>query len=388
MLVDQIIERLGEGGWSDLHFSPNNYPSARVKGEIVQFEDLKGKLSEEDTKEISDYLFSYLSEREREVFKSKLFDDEYGHTGFSVTIKGKRFRVNVSRLGMGYHIVMRLLSTEPPDLNKLGFNQKTYDALNFVLNRREGLFLVVGPTGSGKSTTLASMIKEINERFPKHIITLEDPIEYLHPSRKSLVVQKELGRDFPNFQEGLHSALREDPDVILVGEIRDPKSFELCLKASETGHLVFATLHTQDTLATVNRLVALGSYNPNLTRDRLAQVLVGVIAQKLFLTPERKRRVCWEILIPDKGVKAQIRKNEIEQIRSMLDNIPMSQSFNKTIRELYAQGLVDEGTARSLSPDPNNLDLDSVSKGMPQGESLSSASEQNKAGDGSGVEVF
>ena len=358
MVVEELIAKLEEGEWSDLHFSPGNFPSARVKGEIVQFPDIAGgRLSEEDTKNIKDHLLSFLTDREAKIAQEKIESDSYGHAGFSITVQGKRFRVNLSRLGNGYHIVMRLLASEPPDLRELGFNERTCEALEYVLTRREGLFLVVGATGSGKSTTLASMVKEINKRFALHIITLEDPIEYLHSSRRSVVVQKELGRDFPSFQEGLHSALREDPDVILVGEVRDPKSFELCLKASETGHLVLATLHTQDTLSTINRLVALGSHNPDLTRDRLAQVLVGIIAQKLFLAPSRRRRVCWEILIPSKGIKAQIRKNEIEQIRSMLDNTPMSQSFNKTIRELYMQGLVDRGTAIALSPDPQNLNL-------------------------------
>ena len=245
-------------------------------------------------------------------------------------------------------------------MEELGFSEKTLKGLSEIAYRPAGLFLVTGGTGAGKSTTLASLVRKINEKFNKKIITLEDPIEYVHKSAKCLVVQRELGRDFPRFSDGLHSALREDPDVILVGEIRDESSLELCLKASETGHLVLATLHTNDAVSTVKRMVAMSS-NQQLTRDRLSQSLLGVLSQRLAPKKDGIGRVLiYEFLFANKGVLAQIRESKDEQIYSMIDSIPYSNSFNVNILERYKSGLISKDTAMAVSPDPSKLDFDTV----------------------------
>ena len=352
---EQTVKELLDKKGSDLHVVPNEKVSFRIDGKIIK---TSRETNETETKRLLELLQQKIGVASANLVKEKL--EKHGNAGFSITLQDQRFRVNVSRVANGYQIVLRHIKEIPPHIDELGFLPKTIQGLKELINRPAGLFLVTGGTGSGKSTTLASIIREINEKFNKKIITLEDPIEYVHKSINCLVVQRELGRDFPRFSDGLHSALREDPDVILVGEIRDEASLELCLKASETGHLVFATLHTNDAVSTVKRIVAMSS-NQTLTRDRLSQSLLGVLSQRLALKKDGAGRVLiYEFLFANKGVLAQIRESKDEQIYSMIDSIPYSNSFNVNIIERYKQGLISKETAIAVSPDPSKLDLDNT----------------------------
>ncbi|MBX6424117.1 type IV pilus twitching motility protein PilT [Thermosulfurimonas sp. F29] len=347
-LFEEIVRSfLAHEGGSDIHISPGNPIAFRLNGRITPWD--KGIApTEEQTRAIKGEIWKMLPFQLREYHDRRVA--EKGHTGVSVETGGVRFRVNVARLGEGYHIVLRVLPVDPPRITDLGFNEKTEKALRWIAGRRAGFFLVVGATGSGKSTTLAALIRTIAESREVHIITLEDPIEYRFRSDRALIVQKELGRDFPRFAEGLHSALREDPDVILVGEIRDRESLDLALKASETGHLVFGTLHTQDAVTTINRMAAMVD-NPVFLRDRLAQTFLGVIAQTLYVDRKGRKRVCWEILVANQAVRAMIREGNDLQVKSVLDTLPMSQSFATTVREHFEAGWMDRETAERIAPD-------------------------------------
>lgn len=358
--LNEILKRTKELGASDIHIGPSNYINIRVKGSLEKQTDIHDKKLEPcDTDFLYKEILNLLSEEMKLYVTNEI--TKKMHMGFSIFTDGNRYRVNVAVNNGGYYIVMRTITGTPPLLHNLGFNKRTLEGLEFIGDRHAGLFTVVGSTGSGKSTTLAALIRYIAEKYKKNIITLEDPIEFVHEyePKNSQIIQKELGRDMMEFNEGLYSALREDPDVILVGEIRDPKTFELALKASETGHLVFGTLHTKDTIATIQRLVAM-SDNPELTRERLAGSFLGAIAQKLTVDKQGKRIAIWEMLVTNNGISAQIKSGKDGQIKSLIDNTPYSQSYNKTITEYYQAGRLDKDMAKSLSNDPDQLELDSV----------------------------
>jgi len=345
-----LVQKLIDEKASDIHFPPSQNIGIRINGELVK---TNYSISAEETRNLFVVLKSKLPQKQRKYIDETLAT--YDNAGFSVTLEGitesRRFRVNVARLGEGYYVVLREIRENPPLISELGFNEKVEKGLYYVATRPSGLFLVVGATGSGKSTTLASLIRHINENRRVNIITLEDPIEYVHKPKVAQVVQKELGRDFSRFSYGLHSALREDPDVILVGEIRDLPSLDLCLKASETGHLVFTTLHTIDTVSTIQRLCAM-SENETFTRDRLSQVLIGVLAQKLAKRSDGKGRIIvYEMLITNTAVRSLIKEGKDAQIKALIDTLPYSQSFSSSIAERLSQGLIDYETAEYLVTD-------------------------------------
>lgn len=362
-IFENLVQNVVNNGGSDIHIAQNGKPRLRLKNDLVSQEHIKS-LNKEDTIAMYEVLKSYTAQKEGDLIDDTI--EMKSHAGFAIgynKIKSKgeniRFRVNVSTHNGGYYIVLRIIDGVPPKLEDLKFNERTYRSLVKASQSKIGLFLVVGATGSGKSTTLASIIRKMNEYRNLNIVTLEDPIEFEHKNIKSQIIQKELGRDFPRFSEGLHSALREDPDVILVGEIRDESSLNLCLKASETGHIVFATLHTNDAVSTIQRLSSM-SENPKFTRDRLSQTLIGVIAQRLFVGLDKNRYAIWEILMADTGMRANIRDGQDPMIKSSLDTTPGCQSFNKTIKDYYARGIMDEALAMGYSLNPNELDLTEI----------------------------
>jgi len=350
---NKIIKQSEKLGASDIHISYNNYIGYRVQGKIIKEESF-GILTDQNTNILFNEMLSLLTEKNKIYIENEMRKE--GIIGFGLEVKkfGIKFRVNASSQREGYYIVMRRNEVNPPKLETLGFYEDTLTGLKTITKKKAGIFLVVGATGSGKSTTLAAMIREINEQYNKNIITLEDPIEYEYIPAKSLVVQKELGRDLKSFELGLKSALREDPDIILVGEIRDYKSLDLAMKAAETGHLVFSTLHTDNTLSTIQRIVAM-SENAELTRDRLSQTLLGVIAQRLEPTKSGKRIVVWEQLILDTAIKNNIKEDHLNQVKAQLDQTAMSQSFNKTLIQHYNNGKLTKEEILRLSSDKESI---------------------------------
>ena len=375
--VREIVETFLALGGSDIHMANGKNVCYRVNGSIKKDEE-KGFLTKEEMKKI----FGELMEMDAagDSKKARFIEDSLrknGHAGFSVTVSGTRFRVQASHYDGGYYVVMRVLKEKPPSLSELGFPEKTVNGLKTVIRRKAGIFLVVGATGSGKSTTLAAIIDQINASFPKNVITLEDPIEYVFEPKRGNVIQKELGRDFDSFYEALRSALREDPDVLLVGEIRDRETLELAMELAETGHLVFGTLHTNTVVSTIQRIVSM-SGNETLARNRLSQTLLGVIAQSLYVRKDGKMSVISELLITDKAVLANIREGEDVQINASLDNYKHCNSYNAAIRELYKNNIIDMDTALRLSPDPKYLDLEESRIGDSKEEETPQREKANK----------
>lgn len=357
----KLIKQASELGASDIHIAPNNFLDIRLdKGITPQSDLFPDRLENIITKEFKEAAISLLQPEMQNRVLEQI--KTTGHTGFPIAIDGVRLRAQISNnyLGgfEGYNLVFRLIKAIPPQLSTLKFNKRTLDGLEAAANSHNGLFLVVGPTGSGKSTTLAALIRYINEKYNKTIVTIEDPIEYEHTPAKCNIVQKELGRDIYVLEEGLRSAMREDPDVILIGEIRDSDTLNTALKAAETGHLVFATLHTNDAVSTIQRIVAMST--DSSTRLRLSSSLIGIISQQLKPDINGKKIAIWEILYKNHAVASQIKEGQDTQIKSMIDNIPMSQSMNKTIFQYYKGGRITREMAIEYSFDKENLDLDTL----------------------------
>lgn len=352
-LFKNIIKKANEINASDIHISEGNLVGLRVFGKIQKQEDF-GILTQAQTIEIFEEMTSVFSENSIKYYKNCL--NLEGTVGFGLKYEENvKFRVNAANYKDGYYVVLRRNEANPPLLQSLNFYPETLIGLNYALKQTAGLFLVVGQTGSGKSTTLAAMLREINENEEgKNIVTLEDPIEYEHIPMKANIVQKEIGRDLETFDFGLKAAMREDPDIILLGEIRDLKSLNAALKLSETGHLIFATLHTDNAISTIDRIVAM-SDNANLTRNRLSAVMIGVIAQKLVPSPDGKRVLLWEILIPDQGIKNNIAMGELNTIKASIDQLPMSQSFNKTLIQHFKAGKLRKEDIFKFTPDRDTL---------------------------------
>lgn len=355
--LDSLIFITANEDGTDIHMSPNNKIFVRIKGKMTpQLKVYDENITPLDTIGIYEYLLTTQSDQSRDYVKFSF--EKNGHIGFSTTLNGERFRINIAKNNGGIYIVMRIIKATPPLLKDLKFNERTMNGLEFVANQTQGMFLVVGATGSGKSTTLAAIMRYINEKFEKNIITLEDPIEYEHLSKRCHVIQKELGRDMSSFHHGLVSALREDPDVILIGEIRDAETLKHAMEAAETGHLVFATLHTNDAVGTIQRLTSMAE-NPIEARERLSSSLLGIIAQNLTLDKNNKRIPIWEILIKNAAVASQIKEGQDIQIKALMDNIEFSQTYNRTILQYWKGNRISRETAIKYAGDSRELDLDS-----------------------------
>ena len=304
--IDAFLKIGREQGGSDIHFSVGLAPLVRLDGELVPIK--YRSLSLEEAEDIAAEICS-------EQHKQQL--EERGTTDLSYTSpEAGRFRINICRHLRGLGISCRVIPEQIPRLADLGLPQVVSRFASF----NGGLVLVTGATGTGKSTTLAAIINEINLTRSLNIITLEDPVEFLHKSAKSLVVQREIGTHLPNFKDGLRSALREDPDVILVGELRDHETIALALEASETGHLVFGTLHTRGAAQTIDRIVdALPSEGQGQVRHSLADNLKCVLSQELVgVSDGRGRRVATEILVVTLAVAQLIRDGKTFQIPSAI----------------------------------------------------------------------
>ncbi|MDZ4742943.1 MAG: type IV pilus twitching motility protein PilT [Verrucomicrobiota bacterium] len=343
--IEQLLDFIIEQGGSDLHLSVNFPPACRLNGEITPL-DLP-PLTPEDTEEIMRSITSDDRQQKLREMGSVDFGFAYG--------EASRFRVNVFRQKGNLSLVLRQIPTKFLDMDMIGLPPQ----IKNLLFTPRGLILVTGPTGSGKSTTLASMINYINENVRGHILTIEDPIEYFHPHKQSIVNQREIGVDCPSFSEGLRRALREDPDVILVGEMRDLETMEAAINAAETGHLVFATLHTTGASRTVDRIVgAFPTDQQDQIRIQLSGNLKAVISQVLLRRQDGKGRIAGlEIMVQTDAIANKIRDNKTFALYSDLQTGSKlgMWTLDSHLVHLLRQGIIDMNTVMTMSQRPEDL---------------------------------
>ncbi|HGG8563958.1 TPA: type IV pilus twitching motility protein PilT [Neisseria meningitidis] len=330
---------------SDLHLSSGISPMIRVHGDMRRI-----NLPEMSAEEVGNMVTSVMNDHQRKIYQQNLEVD------FSFELPNvARFRVNAFNIGRGPAAVFRTIPSTVLSLEEL----KAPSIFQKIAESPRGMVLVTGPTGSGKSTTLAAMINYINETQPAHILTIEDPIEFVHQSKKSLINQRELHQHTLSFANALRSALREDPDVILVGEMRDPEAIGLALTAAETGHLVFGTLHTTGAAKTVDRIVdVFPAGEKEMVRSMLSESLTAVISQNLLKTHDGNGRVAsHEILIANPAVRNLIRENKITQINSVLQTGQASgmQTMDQSLQSLVRQGLIAPEVARRRAQNSESM---------------------------------
>jgi twitching motility protein PilT len=365
--IDDLLEQVVARGASDLHVAVGSEPVIRVNGALQRLEEFQ-RLTPEDTQRM---LYRILSTEAQKHFEIKRqIDISYSIPGLA------RFRVNVYFQRESLGAAFRLIPAELKTMEQLGLPP----VLREFTTKPRGLVLVTGPTGSGKSTTLAAVIDEINRTRDDHIMTVEDPIEFLHRHKRCLVNQREIGPDAISFAEALRGALRQDPDVILLGEMRDLETIGTALTAAETGHLVFATLHTQDAPSTVDRLIdAFPAAQQEQVRVQIAATLQGIVTQTLLPTMDGLSRVAaLEILLPDDAVRNLIRQAKVEQIYSVMQTNTQRgmQTLEQALLDLVRRGKVSKELALARSSKPDQLkgllvrngllqeDEDSVSGGL------------------------
>jgi twitching motility protein PilT len=330
--LTDLLSMLIELGGSDLHIAANTQPRVRIDGKLQILEDYP-ILTTEQAKRLA---YSIISESQLEIFEKRFELD------FSFGIKGlSRFRANIFSQRGNIRSVFRAIPYEIKSFEELGLPP----LLAEMGRRPNGLILVTGPTDSGKSTTLASMIDLINRERQGHIITVEDPIEFVHENKGCLVDHREVGSDTLSFAEALRRALRQDPDVVLIGEMRDLETIESALRIAETGHLTLATLHTNSAASTINRIIDVFPANQQQQiRSQLAMVLEGIVCQSLLPKASGSGRVmALEILIPTDGIRNLIREDKVHQIYAMLQTGREKhgmQTFNQSLAELYTKGLI------------------------------------------------
>jgi twitching motility protein PilT len=344
--VRAYLKRLIDVKGSDLHVKANSVIRARVNGEIVP---LSGEIFTKD--EALTFAKELLRHRFSEFVEKKELDLTYPFD------ENTRFRVNIFFQMDGVSAVFRVIPVKILSIEELQLPEIVY---KFTTAER-GLVLVTGVTGSGKSTTLAALINEINWKRRRHIITIEDPIEFVHKDRKCIVNQRSIGQDSLSFGNALRASLREDPDIILVGEMRDLETIEFALHAADTGHLVFSTLHTLDAKETVNRIIAtFPTEEQNRIRLTLASVLEGIISQRLIPTVDDKRTAALEVLVKTSRIEQLILENRDVEIRDAIEEgkeIYGSQSFDQGILDLYNAGKISREKAFEFATSPSDLKL-------------------------------
>ena len=345
MNIEQLLREAVASRASDLHLTVGVAPIIRVNGSLTRLD--YSALTVDDTRQLLD---SFLPQGRRTLFLEK------GEVDFSHTIFGlSRFRVNAFRQRGSIAIAVRLIPERVPGIAEL----QLPDILRDLARKPRGLVLVTGPTGSGKSTTMAAMIDLINNERACNILTLEDPIEYLHRHKMSMVNQREIGSDSLSFAYALRAALREDPDVILIGEMRDMETVSIAVQAAETGHLVLATLHTSDAAQTVDRIIdVFPPYQQQQVRTQLSLALQGIVAQQLL--PRRDgsgRVVAVETMISTPATRNLIREGKSHQLLSVIQTGAKfgMQSMDSALRDLCRKGAISEEEAFSRTSDPENL---------------------------------
>ncbi|MGH9325093.1 MAG: type IV pilus twitching motility protein PilT [Terriglobia bacterium] len=354
--LSELLKRMVEMGGSDLHITTNSPPRVRVHGELKPLEDLP-VLGPAESKQLA---YSVLTESQKHRFEETLELD------FSFGIRDiARFRGNLFNQRGATAAVFRAIPFEMKSFEELGLPP----VLRKLCQKPRGLILVTGPTGSGKSTTLATMLDLINESRYEHMVTIEDPIEFLHCHKRCLVNQREVHTDTQSFGNALRAALREDPDVVLIGEMRDLETIESALRIAETGHLTFGTLHTNSAASTINRVIdVFPAHQQSQVRAQLSLVLEGVLCQALVARADGHGRVmAMEILIPNAAIRNLIREDKVHQIYSAMQSGQEKygmQTFNQALLALYQKGLISLDAALGRSNNPDEL-LDMVNRNAP-----------------------
>lgn len=343
MEFDEMVRFAVENGASDIHLASNNLPSYRKNGKIMSYKGTE--ILDEDT--VMKYIDEVLEPADYLKFcNTGDIDSAYQFGNLA------RFRVNAFKQRHGATLVMRVIKLNPPKLGDLNLPQ----SIAKILNLQEGLVLVTGPTGSGKSTTLAALINEINHREELHIITIEDPVEYMHSPAKCIINQREVGQDSETYSSALKSALREDPDIILMGEIRDLESMSIALRAAETGHLVFSTLHTESAAKTIDRLIDMFPVErQKQALNQLSTTLKAVISQRLLPRSDRPGRIgAFEIMFVNSAIANLIREDKIPQIEQM---ISLNQQTGMITRKLSIENLIKRGLISKETADKYSYDV-------------------------------
>jgi twitching motility protein PilT len=345
--LSELLHKLSELGGSDLHITTGSAPLVRVHGEIRPLDGYR-QLTSSETKQLA---YSVLTDAQKHRFEENLELD------FSFGVKGlSRFRANIFNQRGAVGAVFRAIPYEIKSFEDLGLPTVVKD----LCSKPRGLVLVTGPTGSGKSTTLAAMIDKINKERHEHILTIEDPIEFLHNHKSCIVNQREVNADTKGFPEALRTALRQDPDVVLVGEMRDLETIESALRIAETGHLTFATLHTNSAVSTINRIIdVFPAMQQSQVRAQLSLTLEGILCQSLLPRADsRGRALAMEILIPNSAIRNLIREDKVHQIYSMMQtgqDLHGMQTFNQSLATLFHKRQITRELAMQRTSNVNEL---------------------------------
>lgn len=348
MRIADMLKAMVAKGASDVHLQAGAPPHTRIDGKIMPWEDVP-RLAPEQTEQIA---MAMMSESQRKLFAHRHELD------FAFTIpEVARFRCNVLRQRGSVGVVMRVIKDTVPSFEALGLPVAVVSEFGA---QPRGLVIVTGPTGAGKSTTLAAMVDYINRRFQRNVVTIEDPIEILHKNQKSLVVQREVGLDTANFPDAVKYAMRQDPDVIMVGEMRDKETVEAAITAAQTGHLVLTTLHTLDTIRTVNRIIDFfPPFERNQIRTMLAESLLGVLSQRLIPRADGPgRTLAVEVLINTPLIRDYIKdpdKTSLIKDALIEDNIRGMQTFDQHLVELYLAGTITLEDAAGMATSPHEV---------------------------------
>jgi twitching motility protein PilT len=345
--LSELLHKLSELGGSDLHVTTGTPPLVRVHGQIRPLDGYH-QLTSSETKQLA---YSVLTDAQKHRFEENLELD------FSFGVKGlSRFRANIFNQRGAVGAVFRAIPYEIKSFEDLGLPTVVKD----LCEKPRGLVLVTGPTGSGKSTTLAAVIDKINKERHEHILTIEDPIEFLHNHKNCIVNQREVNADTKGFAQALRTALRQDPDVVLVGEMRDLETIESALRIAETGHLTFATLHTNSAVSTINRIIdVFPSMQQAQVRAQLSLTLEGILCQTLLPRADgRGRALAMEILIPNSAIRNLIREDKVHQIYSMMQtgqDVHGMQTFNQSLATLFHKRLISRDVAMQRTSNVNEL---------------------------------
>jgi len=344
MTLEDLLIKTVEHEASDLHITVGTAPRIRKSGSLLELGT--EKLSADKVKEL---IQSKMSTKQIENFNSG------NEIDYSVGLPGiSRFRVNVYSQRGNICAAYRRLPLEPPAIDSLGLP----DSVINLLEQKKGLILITGSTGSGKSTTMAALVNQLTKELPGHILTIEDPIEYLYPHSKAQVNQREVGVDTKSFESGLKSALRQDPDVVVVGELRDPESMAAAMSVAETGHLVFGTMHTNTAAGAITRLVdAFPPEKQDVIRMNLSMSLLAVIAQQLIPTNDGKRTLACEILIATSAIKSLIRENNVHQIDSYIKSGSKEGMvlMDDSLKQLFNDGIISQDNMIEYAIDPKSM---------------------------------